>query len=436
MPGVLEVRTTNRPLRGTLRPPGDKSLSHRALIFGALAQGKTRIARLLESDDVRATAQALRQLGVSIEAGGGLHRIEGRGAEAFRAPGRPLDMGNSGTSMRLLSGVLAAQAFDSILEGDASLSRRPMRRIMEPLRRMGADIQGSEADTAPLRITGRALHGIDYASPVASAQVKSCILLAGLFAEGRTRVRETVPSRDHTERMLALFGAPLDADGWLQGGSALAATQFEIPADPSSAAFLLAAALLVPGSDIRLQGVGLNPTRSGLFDAIRAMGADLAVEPDDGAQHEPTGVLSVSYTGRLRAIDVSAGDVPAMVDEIPVLMALAATAEGTTRIRGAAELRVKESDRLAVMGAALNSLGARVTLYDDGAEIEGTNRLHGGLTLESAGDHRCAMSLGVLGMVCPGGLRVRGARYIETSYPGFAADLRALGADLRRDRAA
>lgn len=436
MPSVLEVRVANRALRGVLRPPGDKSLSHRALIFGSLAQGETRIAHLLESDDVRATARALGQLDVSIESDNGLYRIEGRGPDGLRAPTGPLDMGNSGTAMRLLSGVLAAQPFNSILEGDASLSRRPMRRIMQPLRRMGADIQGSDTDTAPLRIVGQALHGIDYASPVASAQVKSCVLLAGLFAEGRTRVKETVPSRDHTERMLALFGAPLDADGWLPGGSALAATQFEIPADPSSAAFLLAAALLVPGSDIRLQGVGLNPTRSGLFDAVRAMGADLTVEPDSDAQHEPTGALRVRYTGRLRAIEVGAGEVPAMVDEIPVLMALAATAEGITRIRGAAELRVKESDRLAVMGAALQSLGARVTLFDDGAEIEGTDELRGGLTLESAGDHRCAMSLGVLGLVCHAGLRVRGASYIETSYPGFDADLRRLGADLRRERAA
>lgn len=433
---MLEVRPTKRALFGELRPPGDKSMSHRALILGALAHGESRITHLLESDDVQATAMALRQLGVSIEAGNGLHRIEGRGARGFTAPASPLDMGNSGTAMRLMSGILAAQPFSSVIEGDASLSRRPMRRIMEPLRRMGADIRGSDQDTAPLHIAGRRLHGIDYESPVASAQVKSCVLLAGLLADGRTRVSEPVPSRDHTERMLALFGAPLDADGWLQGGSVLNATRFEVPGDPSSAAFPLAAALLVPDSDVRLKGVGMNPTRAGLFDAVLAMGADLEIEPEGSARHEPTGGLRVRHAGRLRAIEVGAAEVPAMVDEIPMLMALAATAEGTTRIRGAAELRVKESDRLAVMGAALQSLGVRVTLFEDGADIEGTDRLRGALTLDSASDHRCAMSLAVLGLVCPGGLRVRGDRFIDTSYPGFAVDLQALGADLRREKAA
>lgn len=430
-PGMLEVRCAARALRGSLEPPGDKSISHRALILGSLATGETEINGLLHSADVLATRDALEQLGVAINDDGERVRIQGRGVAGLAAPVKPLDLGNSGTAMRLLCGVLAAQPFDSELRGDASLSQRPMRRIIDPLRSMGADIQAAEQYTAPLAIRGRPLRGLDYSSPVASAQVKSCLLLAGLFAEGRTRVREMLPSRDHTERMLDLFGAPLDAEGWIQGGSALSAARVSVPADISSAAFPLAAALLVPGSDILLRNVGLNPTRTGLLDALQAMGAGFEIRETDGNPYEPAGDIRVRYNGRLQAASVTAVQVPSMVDEIPVLMALAATAAGVTKIRGAAELRVKESDRLAVMGTALQGLGVGVELYPDGVDIEGRASLSGVALVDSAGDHRCAMSLAILALGLKPGLGIAGAEYIGTSYPGFVSDLRALGAEMK-----
>lgn len=430
-PGMLEVRCAAQALRGKLQPPGDKSISHRALILGALATGETEISGLLQSADVLATRDALLQLRVAINDDGPRVRVQGQGARGLAAPVEPLDLGNSGTAMRLLCGVLAAQPFDSELRGDASLSRRPMRRIIDPLRSMGADIQAAEQFTAPLAIRGRRLRGVDYSSPVASAQVKSCLLLAGLFAEGRTRVREMLPSRDHTERMLGQFGAPLDGEGWIHGGSILSAARVPVPADISSAAFPLAAALLVMESDILLRNVGLNPTRTGLLDALKAMGADLEVRETAGNPYEPAGDIRVRYNGRLQAASITAEQVPSMVDEIPVLMALAATAEGVTKIRGAAELRVKESDRLAVMGAALQSLGVRVELYPDGADIEGRASLGGAALVDSAGDHRCAMSLAILALGLTSGLSIAGAEYIGTSYPGFVSDLRALGAAMK-----
>jgi 3-phosphoshikimate 1-carboxyvinyltransferase len=428
---LLESRPAAGALLGALTPPGDKSMSHRALILGALATGETRIEGLLDSDDVRATAAALRQLGVLLAVEGTQVRLMGRGAEGFDPPTGALDMGNSGTAMRLLAGVLAAQPFASRLVGDASLSRRPMRRIIEPLRAMGADISASGEGRAPLTIVGRPLHGLDYASPVASAQVKSCVLLAGLFAKGRTRVREPVPSRDHTERMLGLFGAPLDAQGWLEGGAQLHGRRFRVPADISSAAFPLAAAVLTPGSDILLRNVGLNSTRTGLLDAVRAMGADLEIRLTPNSDSEPAGDIRVRYSGRLRAININGEQIPGMVDEIPVLMALAATAEGMTRIRGAAELRLKESDRLAVMGGALRALDVGIQLYADGADIEGRESLRDVAELDSAGDHRCAMSLAVLGTRTGVGLRIRQAQYIATSYPDFVRHMNSLGANLR-----
>ena len=430
-PRVLEARRAAQALRGSLEPPGDKSISHRALILGSLAMGETEIHGLLHSADVLATRHALTQLGVAINDDGDRVRIRGQGAAGLSAPVKPLDLGNSGTAIRLLCGVLAAQPFDCELHGDASLSRRPMRRIIDPLRSMGADIQATEQFTAPLAIRGHRLRGVDYSSPVASAQVKSCVLLAGLYAEGRTRVREALPSRDHTERMLALFGAPLDGEGWIHGGIALSAARVSVPADISSAAFPLAAALLVPGSDILLRNVGLNPTRTGLLDALKAMGARLEIRETSGNPYEPAGNIRVRYNGRLQAASVTARQVPSMVDEIPVLMALAATSEGVTRIRGAAELRVKESDRLAVMGTALQRLGVGIELYPDGADIEGRASLGGVPLVDSAGDHRCAMSLAILALGLSSGLSIAGADYIGTSYPGFVSDLRALGAEMK-----
>jgi 3-phosphoshikimate 1-carboxyvinyltransferase len=400
------------------------------LILGALAKGCSSIHGLLQSDDIRATRSALEQLGAVFTGGKAGLSVQGLGAHGLQAPAAELDMGNSGTAMRLLAGVLAAQPFDSRLGGDESLSSRPMRRIFKPLRQMGADIHGSRQDTAPLVISGRQLHGIDYASPVASAQVKSCVLLAGLYASGQTSVSEPALSRDHTERMLQWFGVEMPAAACVTGGSRLRAADINVPADISSAAFLVAAALLVEGSDILLSNVGLNPTRDGFIRALRLMGADLEVTEKAPFGLEPVGDIRIRYSGRLQAIALPEEWIPSMVDEIPALMVLAAMAEGTSRIRGAGELRVKESDRLAVMGDGLRRLGIEIADYEDGVDIRGSGTLCDA-SLDSAADHRCAMSFAVLALRAPVGFRIRGAGYIRTSYPGFVDDMNLLGADLR-----
>jgi 3-phosphoshikimate 1-carboxyvinyltransferase len=386
------------PLRGELTPPGDKSISHRALIFASLAHGPSRVRGLLESADVAATANACRQLGMALRQQAGEWLLEGVGERGLQAPGAPLDMGNSGTAMRLLAGVLAAQPFASELVGDASLSRRPMRRIVAPLEQMGARIATAAGGTPPLRISGTpGLRGIDYVSPIASAQVKSCLLLAGLYASGHTTVREPVKSRDHTEKMLPAFGVPLYGDCGVRGGSRLTGASLRVPADISSAAFLLAAAALVPGSDLLLRNVGLNETRDGVVQVLQAMGADLTVLDRRRFGEEPVGDIRIRHAGRLRGVDIPVDRVPALIDELPVILALAATAEGTTRLRGAAELRVKESDRLAVMGRGLRTLGVALEEFAEGMDVHG-GPIRGG-AVDGAGDHRCAMSFCILGQV-------------------------------------
>ena len=428
---ILQVDPPAPPLRGELRPPGDKSISHRALIFACLADGETRVGGLLEGEDVLATLAACRQLGMQARKSGATWFLEGVGCDGLRAPAGPLDMGNSGTAMRLLAGVLAAQPFDSVLVGDESLSRRPMNRIVRPLRQMGAHIDTGPDGTPPLRIHGNPdLQGIDYDSPVASAQVKSCLLLAGLCARGRTSVREPYLSRDHTERMLPAFGVELDGDRAVRGGARLRGTQLDVPGDISSAAFFLAAAALVPGSDLLLRQVGLNATRDGIVRVLQAMGADIAVSGAHESGGEPVGDIRVRYAGRLRGIEIGAEQVPALIDELPVIFALAAAGEGTLRLRGAAELRVKESDRLAVMARGLTQLGVAVEEYPDGIDI--TGGAIGGGTVDGAGDHRCAMSFCVLGQVASGAVTVTGAHNIATSYPGFADDLARVGGHVHR----
>lgn len=416
-------------LHGELTPPGDKSISHRALIFSSLAEGRSRIGGLLMSADTRATLAACRQLGAQIESENGRTRVDGTAGHLQRPPGGLLDLGNSGTAMRLLAGVLCAQSFATTLTGDASLNRRPMRRIVEPLTRMGAGISASGEGTAPLEIVPvGGLRGIEYDSPVASAQVKSCVLLAGLFASGRTCVREPRLSRDHTERMLPLFGVDLPAAGCVNGGARLRPADFDVPGDISSAVFALAAAALVPGSAVVVRNVGLNPTRTGFLTCLEEMGATLNITAVRDRETEPVGDVEVVYSGRLKAIDVPPERVPDMIDELPLLMALAATATGVTRIRGAGELRIKESDRLAVMAAGLRALGVELKEYDEGMDIQG-GQLRGG-SVDSAADHRCAMSFAVLGLIAAPRVEVSGAEYIATSYPGFAHDVNQLGGDM------
>ena len=408
-------------LHGEIRVPGDKSISHRAVMFASLADGVSHISGFLEGEDTRATARAFAQMGVRIDTPSASERVVyGVGIDGLKVPSAPIDCGNAGTGMRLLAGLLAGQKFDTTLIGDESLSKRPMRRVIDPLAKMGARIDSNEGGLPPLRVSGAsALHGIDYTLPVASAQVKSALLLAGLYASGETRVHEPHPTRDYTERMLRAFGYPIEfseGEAALSGGHRLRATDVVVPADFSSAAFFMVAASITPGSELTLRDVGMNPRRTGLLQALRLMGADIREENAREAGGEAIADLVVRYTP-LHGIDVPVELVPDMIDEFPALFVAAAAAKGTTRVTGAAELRVKESDRIAVMAKGLRALGAHIEETPDGAIIEG-GPLHAG-EADSAGDHRCAMSFCVAGLVADGPVRVLDCANVATSFPGF-----------------
>ena len=414
------IGSPSGPLRGEIRVPGDKSISHRAIMLAALAEGTSRITGFLEGEDTRATAWAFARMSVGIDAPAASERVvHGVGLHGLRAPSGPIDCGNAGTGMRLLTGLLAGQAFDSTLIGDESLSKRPMRRAIGPLARMGAKIESNDG-LPPLRIVGnRNLHGIDYELPVASAQVKSAILLAGLYAAGDTYVREPHPTRDYTERMLAAFGWPIEfGAGWsrLVGGQHLHATDVGVPADFSSAAFFIVAATVGPGSELLLRDVGMNPRRTGLLTALRMMGADIRESNPRFESGESVADLVVRHAP-VHGIDVPVELAPDMIDEFPILFVAAAAAQGTTRIHGAAELRVKESDRIAVMAKGLRALGVRIEETPDGAIIEG-GKFSGG-AVDSAGDHRCAMSFAVAGMLAGDRVRIADCANVATSFPGF-----------------
>ncbi|GAB2517117.1 3-phosphoshikimate 1-carboxyvinyltransferase [Lysobacter humi (ex Lee et al. 2017)] len=418
------------PLRGRIRVPGDKSISHRAVMLASIADGTSRITGFLEGEDTRATARVFSRLGVRIESPAASERIvHGVGMDGLRAPDRPLDCGNAGTGMRLLAGLLSAQGFPSVLVGDESLSRRPMRRVTEPLSRLGACIETEDGGLPPLRIAPvPALRGARIETEVASAQVKSALLLAGLYAAGRTTVVEPTPTRDYTERMLRAFGYDIEfspGTASLGGGGRLHATDVDVPADFSSAAFFLVAASIVPGSDLVVEAVGMNPRRTGLLDALRLMGADIdAIAPREQGG-EPVADLRVRYAP-LRGIEVPTHLVPDMIDEFPALFAAAACADGETRVRDAAELRVKESDRIATMAAGLRALGADVEEFADGARIRG-GALHAGAA-GSHGDHRIAMALAVAAQrVERGGVRIDDTANVATSFPGFVDLARGAG---------
>ena len=415
-------------LSGTLRASGDKSISHRAVMLAALADGTSRIDGFLEGEDTRATVAVFERLGVRIEApADGVRIVHGAGIDGLRAPDAPLDCGNAGTAMRLLAGVLAGQGFDSTLVGDASLSKRPMGRVIEPLSRMGARIESADG-CPPLRVAGvPRLHAIDYALPVASAQVKSALLLAGLTAHGETRVREPHPTRDYTERMLRAFDVELEfgpGHACLHGGQRLRATDVLVPGDFSSAAFLLVAATLVPGSELCVEGVGMNPRRTGLLRVLQAMGADIAVREARETGGEPVADL-VARHAPLRGVEIPAHLVPDTIDEFPVLFVAAACATGDTVIRGAAELRVKESDRISTMARGLRRLGIAVDETPDGATIHG-GRIAGG-DVESDGDHRVAMAFAVAAQRASGEVRIGDVANVATSFPGFEEFARAAG---------
>jgi len=422
-----------RRLRGRVRVPGDKSISHRAALIGALARGDTVIHHFLRADDCLHTVSCLRALGVGIEDEGSRLIVRGMGPR-WRAPMTPLDAGNSGTTMRLLAGILAGQPFQTELTGDASLRTRPMDRIVEPLSRMGARIVASgDGRFPPLRITGGSLRGITYTLPVASAQVKSAVLLAGLLAEGPTTVVEPTPTRDHTERMLAAFGAPIRRDGDRVSvtAAALQGHEVRICGDISSAAFLLAAAAAMPGSELTVEHVGLNPTRTGFLDVLRALGAEVDVRQTGEDAGEPVGAVTVRGQ-RLRGVRIGGSLIPRVIDELPVLCVIATAAEGETVISDAAELRVKESDRIAVIARGLRALGGEVEERPDGLTVYGS-RLHGG-RVGSAGDHRIAMAFAVAGLLAGGPVTVEGAESIKVSFPEFGRVLQEVtGQKISRD---
>ncbi len=419
-------------LRGDIVVPGDKSISHRAVMLAAIADGTSRISGFLEGEDTRAKARIFGQLGVRIEAPDANQRVvHGVGLHGLKGTSAALDCGNAGTGMRLLAGLLAGQAFDSRLVGDESLSRRPMKRVVEPLSRMGARIDTTDGGLPPLIIhSNKMLQRIDFKLPVASAQVKSAVLLAGLYAHGETRVHEPHPTRDYTERMLQAFGWPVVFEpgvARLSGGHRLTATNVDVPADFSSAAFFLVAASVVPGSDLVLRRVGMNPRRTGLLSALRLMGADITEENPGEQGGEAVADLRVRYAP-LRGVAVPESLVPDMIDEFPALFVAAALADGTTTVTGAAELRVKESDRIATMATGLRALGATIDETPDGAVILG-GALHGG-DVDSHGDHRIAMSLAIAAQRASGEVRIADCDNVATSFPGFVALARACGLGL------
>jgi 3-phosphoshikimate 1-carboxyvinyltransferase len=418
---MRRIEEVKRPLRGELTVPGDKSIGHRAVIFASVAEGESRVFNLSGGEDNLRTVQAFRDLGVRIWNEGEVLGIVGKGWDGLRQPGDVIDCGNSGTTMRLLSGVLAGRPFVSILDGDASLRERPMRRIIDPLGRMGAHIVSDHGrGVAPLEIRGGRLQGIVYVSPVASAQVKSAVLLAGLQAEGLTVVKEPQESRDHTEIMARSFGAEMKLECRsvsVKGPQRLSARDMHVPGDLSSAAFFLIAAASIAGSDLLIRGVGCNPTRSGVIDILERMGASIELERKRGETGEPVADLRVRGGG-LRGVEIGPEMVARTIDEYPILSVAAALAEGATTVSGAEELRHKESDRIAAMTKELRKLGVQVEEREDGMKIEGRGRLEGA-QVNTYGDHRVAMALAVAGLSADGGVEIDDSDCVDISFPGF-----------------
>lgn len=414
---------------GSYTPPGDKSISHRAILFGSLAEGESVYENFLEAEDCLCTLEAMRGMGVEIqhEKGTGRVRIVGKGLQKLSAPGRELYLGNSGTSMRLLLGILAGQRFEAVLTGDPSLSVRPMRRVTDPLKQMGAQIKGKEnGNFAPLTIRGGKLRGIDFDNKLSSAQVKSALLFAGMYAEGRTIVRETIPSRDHTERFLEASGARFQKVGnhlIIEKTEMLLPMHARIAGDISSAAFFIVGAAMTPGSELTVQDVGLNPARTGLLEVLKRMGAKIETKVTQTVP-EPMGTIHVEGV-RLKGTGVTHEEIPSLIDELPVLMVAMALAEGESLISGAAELRVKETDRIQSMVKNLKAIGASVEELPDGSLIRGVERFRGA-TVESFGDHRTAMSMGVASLVATGTITVTDTACIATSYPAFMEHYRSL----------
>lgn len=423
---LLTVTSITHALRGEVEVPGDKSITHRALMLGALANGTMRITNALMATDCIATLEIVRALGVDVEqTEAGEILVHGKGISGLREPLRPLECGGSGTTIRLMSGILAGQPFYSVLASNAQLGRRPMERIVVPLRQMGAKVLGRQGGKfTPLTIQGGNLKAIAYRPPVASAQVKSAVLLAGLFAEGITRVDEMLPTRDHTERMLAAMGAQIIIEGRrisIAPRPILAPLDIRVPGDMSSAAFLLAAAAIVPGSDLLIRRIGTNPGRTGILGALGRMGANLAVEREGLVNGEPVADLRIRYGG-LKGVTIEAEEVPGLIDELPVIAVAATQAEGVTEVKGAGELRVKETDRIGTTVGELRKMGANIEALPDGFRIEGPTRLRGA-QVSSHGDHRLAMALTVAALAADGESVIDGVECTRDSFPGFEETL-------------
>ncbi len=420
---------TSRALTGTVRVPSDKSISHRALLLASIAEGESVVHNLLMGEDNKATMAALQAMGITISmANSNTHCIKGVGLQGFNPSNTPLDLGNSGTGLRLLAGLLVGQSFESSLVGDSSLMQRPMQRIVVPLKKMGAHITMSSEGTPPLHISSTSeLHGMTYAMPVPSAQVKSCLLLAGLYAAGRTEIIEPSPSRDHTERLLTAMGYPLERCGnrvSLYGKGCLNAQEIYIPADLSSAAFFMVAASIIQGSNILLTQVGINPTRMGVINILRMMGADICLENVTQLGNEPVADIRVHFS-QLKGVNIPVDQVPLAIDELPIILIAAACAQGITTLKHAKELRIKESDRIQAMAEGLKSLGITVVVFEDGMSVEG-GILNGG-EVDSFDDHRIALSFAIAGAKAKEAVIIRNCDHVNTSFPDFIKLAKSIG---------
>lgn len=424
----MKLLPRKKGLKGTIKVPGDKSISHRSIMFGAAAAGRTTVKGFLAGEDCLSTIRCFRELGVAIEQSGDYVEIEGKGIEGLIEPSRVLDVGNSGTTIRLMLGLLANTPFHSVIAGDDSIAKRPMDRVVHPLKRMGAAIEGREHGSyTPISLRGGGLKGIDYTTPVASAQVKSAILLAGLKAEGMTSVTEPYPTRDHTERMLKAFGAEVRTDGLtktIRGGQCLTAADIRVPGDISSAAFFLAAGALLPGSELTVLETGINPTRTGLLDVLRDMGASLTISNERGEEAEPYADITVQASD-LKAVEIGGELIPRLIDEIPVIALMATQAKGVTVIKDAAELKVKETNRIDAVAEELSKMGASIEATEDGLRITGGTPLHGA-RVDSRGDHRIGMMLAIAACAAEGETILDRSEAVNISYPNFFEQLKSL----------
>ncbi|WP_050615423.1 3-phosphoshikimate 1-carboxyvinyltransferase [Bacillus testis] len=425
----LSLQTGANKLQGTIAVPGDKSISHRAIMFGSLAEGRTVVEHFLEGEDCLSTISCFRKLGVDIQREGSRVIINGKGIDALREPGQVLDVGNSGTTIRLISGILAALPIHTILVGDESIGKRPMNRVVDPLREMGAAIDGREhGKFTPLSVRGGSLKGITYEMPIASAQVKSAILLAGLNAEGTTTVIEKEPTRNHTETMLRMFGVKVRTEGKkvsVEGGQKLKGTSIEVPGDISSAAFFMVAAAIAKDAELVLERVGLNETRAGIIDVMKAMGADLHIEQESSEEGaEPMGTITVKHS-KLKATEIKGSMIPRLIDEIPIIALMATQADGKTVIADAKELKVKETNRIDTVVAELQKMGADIRATVDGMIINGPTPLKGA-EVDSHGDHRIGMMLAIAALIANGDATLANANSVAVSYPSFFEDLKSV----------